>query len=172
MTRGKPSAFSLIELLIAIALLATLLTAVAVAVNSSVSSYTVNERLAEVTQTARSVLERMAREIRTASAADGTTTRLVLTAPADGSGLTQAEYELVNGTLYYRRTTGSGTTEHPLIASTDTVRVSSFNVQRTQAQRPGGEWYTASVTVTLTLSAGGETFPLTSTATLRRNQTY
>jgi prepilin-type N-terminal cleavage/methylation domain-containing protein len=163
--------FSLVEVLIALALLAAILTAVAAAIQASLQSYRDNETITEATQTARSCLARMMREVRTADEVDSTSTSLTIIPPLDGSGLTQIQYELSGGALYYRRTVGGATTSQALLATTDDVRISSFNISRVTGTS-GGTPYTKSVTVRIGLSADGQSFYTTASASLRRNQEY
>jgi len=167
----RTSGFSLIEILISLALTAALLTAVAAAMQASLQSYRQNETITEATQTARSCLARMMREVRTADEVDTTATRLTILPPDDGSGLTQLQYELSNGELLYRRTVSGTTTSQALMAATDDVRISSLNLARVTGTS-GGTTYTKSVTARIGLTADGHSFFTTASASLRRNQEY
>ncbi len=163
--------FSLVEILLALSLTAALLTAVAAAIQASLQSYRQNETITEATQTARSCLARMMREVRTAEEVDTTATRLTILTPDDGSGLTQLQYELSNGELIYRRTVGATTTSQALMAATDEVRISSLNLTSVTGTS-GGTTYTKSVTAKIGLTADGQSFFTTASASLRRNQEY
>jgi len=163
--------FSLVEILIAMALTAALLTSVAAAIQAALASYRENEAITEATQTARSCLTRMMREVRTADEVDSASGRLTILPPADGSGLTQLQYELSNGALYYRRTVGGTTTSQTLMATTDDVRIGTFNISSVTGTS-GGTTYTKSVTVKIGLTSDGKTFYTTSSASLRRNEEY
>lgn len=167
----KTTGFSLVEILISLALMAALLTSVAAAIQASLQSYRENETITEASQTARSCLARMMREVRTADEVDSTSARLTILPPADGSGLTQIQYELSGGALYYRRTVGGTTTSQALLAATDDVRISSFNISRVTGSS-GGTTYTKSITARIGLAADGQNFYTTASASLRRNQEY
>ncbi|MDP7163467.1 MAG: type II secretion system protein [Phycisphaerae bacterium] len=111
--------FTLVEVVMAIAIMAFLMTAVGLAVRASVDGYSENEKVARAMQGAQVVLERMTRQLRTAQEVDFTqtveqeqgtnvdVTTLIITAPWDGSGLAQVRYVhrllagQTNGKLYY-----------------------------------------------------------------------
>jgi prepilin-type N-terminal cleavage/methylation domain-containing protein len=169
--RGR--GFTIPELLLSMALLGALLAAVAAAVHASVTSYTENDKSAAITQTARSVLSRMQREIRTAEAVECPSSSWLRIAPVDdGSGLTLIEYIYNGGKLYYRKTTnGELVTMILLGAPDDRVTVSSFNVSRTSGQMNG---YSVAklVKARITFTIEGEPMVLTTSAAPRRNQEY
>jgi prepilin-type N-terminal cleavage/methylation domain-containing protein len=166
--------FTLVEILLSIALLGMLLTAVAAAMHASFQSYDQNDKLASVTQVARSILDRMTREIRTAIDIDpnSTSTRLGIQPPAD-SGVQRIEYEYTGGALYYRRTIGGVTTSQALLSPTDDVRVTSFLVlSRETGQDWQGYTCTKNVKIRLDLLVDSQALSLTASGVLRRNQVY
>jgi len=171
-TRRSRRGLTLTEVLIALAILAVLLAAVAGAVQAVLTSYTENARIAEITQTARVVLNRMMREVRTADALDSGPQRLTLIPPTNEEGITQIEYELVDGALHYRRTTTGGTDDRLLIASDESVRIDGFDVVRQVALDGEGIAYTRCVTATLTLHSGSNGFRVSASVCPRRNLTY
>jgi len=168
-TRGG---FGLIELLLSLAIMAMLLAAVSAAIHTSLKSYQENQKIAAVTQSARSILDRMMRDVRTAAAVDSAATELTIIPPDDGSGLEQLKYDFTGGVLYYRRTVSGQTTSHVLLGSGDEVTVSDFTVTREVGQDWQGTPCTKSITASLSLAAGGYTFSVTASAAPRRNQLY
>ena len=80
--------FTLMEVLISVAMLAMLMAAIGAAMHSSLQSYSENEKSLALTQAARSVLDRMMREVRTAADVDSTTN--TLTIDEDGTGQNMA----------------------------------------------------------------------------------
>jgi prepilin-type N-terminal cleavage/methylation domain-containing protein len=168
----KTRGFSVVEVLIAVALMAVLITSVAAAVHAALQSYRENELITSMTQSARSILTRMMRDVRTADEVDSTSASLSILPPDDGSGVTLIRYELAGGTLFYRRTVGSTTTSEVLLAPEDQVSVDSFIVTRQTGLRDT-LIYTQSVTAQITFTAGaGRTFTVTASADPRRNQEY
>ena len=172
--------FTLVELMLAMTITAMLLAAVGTAVHGALHSYTQNENLADAMQTTRAVLAQIARDIRTADTYHGEdashydvtwnsgTKKLTLIPP--DVGINSIEYEFASGELNKRIVTGAGTTTHTLIAASDRVQVTGFTVDT--EQDPAESDRTLSVTITLTLQAGGISYPMTTTASPRRNQTY
>jgi prepilin-type N-terminal cleavage/methylation domain-containing protein len=167
---GRQGGFSLIEVLISLALLAALLTAIAYAMQGSASSYSQNDEISAMTQTARSVLSKMAHEIRASNDTSFTGTHITIFPIASGSGLTQIEYNYQNGNLNYITTVNGVVTSYPLITSTEKVRLSAFTVARTQGVDANNTACTAVLTASMTFTAGRQTFNVTASAAPRRNQ--
>ncbi len=164
-------AFTLIELLLALSLLSTLMVAVGVAVDASLYSYAENEKIADFNQVARVILTRMSHEIRTAAAVDSTDSEITIIPPGGGD-VTQIQYAFEGGTLYYRRTTGSGMTESVLVAGDENVHLTTFYVIRETGLDWQGLSCTKSLTIRMGFTSGGETFWITASASPRRNQLY
>jgi len=162
----RQHAFTLVELLLGLALTAMLLAAVAVALHASLESYGENEKSAALTQTARSILARMMGEVRTA--ADIDSTENTLTIHQDETGLNRVEYRLNTGTLQYGQTIDGVTDWYPLLAYDDDVSVTDFAVLREET--PEGD--PVSVTIRLVLAMKDRTFGMTTTAAVRRFQSY
>jgi type II secretory pathway pseudopilin PulG len=160
-----------VEVLIATALMAVLLTAVGVAMYASTQSYRENERLTAMTQAARSILARMMREVRTADEVDTTTGTLSILPPVDGSGVTLIRYAWAGGSLTYNQTAGAGTTSEVLLGGDQMVSAQSFLLNR-ETGTADGLVYTKSVTATITFASGERTFAVTASADVRRNQEY
>lgn len=169
---AKPKgAFTLAELLVALAITAVLLASVAVAMHGSMMTYTENERLADVTKTARIVLLRLSAHVRTAEAVESGDRRLSIIPPANPQAPTRLEYELVDGVLYYRRTIGGKETSHVLVGNGE-VQVEGFEVTCETVQDGEDPAYTRTVQVELTLRSGVNRRTFTASACPRRNLTY
>ena len=165
----KTRAFTVVEALLALTILAMLLASVAVAVHASMQSYTENERMAAVTQASRVILSRMMREVRTATDVDSTATLLTITPADDGSGLEQIQYQYTGGLLYYRRTVNGVQTTHVLLGDgADDIVISAFSIVREDS----GEGVPLSVKARLVLTKGTASFAVTASAAIRRNQEY
>ena len=161
-------AFTLVEVLVSLMILGLLMGGMAVAMNAYLGSYEENEHVATLTHTARFILSRMMGEVRMAADVDSTATQLTIT-PVDGSEFQQIQYELADGELWYRRTV-SGTREEGVLTGdgADGITVDEFSIVREDSQ--GGT--PLSVKVRLALSRGDESFAVTSSAAIRRNQQY
>jgi type II secretory pathway pseudopilin PulG len=167
---GGAAAFTVVELLIAVAIMAMLLAAVAVAMQGVLQCYGENGKIADVTQAARVVLHRMTMEIRTANEASTSSTRISII-PADPA-VSEIVYELINGTLYRRQTVSGVTSSSELISAGGQVQVTSLNLSKVNGVDGHGVSYTKSVTVKLTLRVDNSTLPVTASASLRRNMDY
>ena len=162
-------AFTMVELLISLAITALLLASVAVGAHAYLKSYRDNECIVSLTETSRLVLSRMMVEARAAVDLDSTATQLTITPIDDGSGLQQIQYEYTGGQLHYRRTVSGQQTDQVLIGDgSDDIAISDFSVLR--EDNPQG--VPVSVKVRLVLARDNESFPLTASAVIRRNQVY
>lgn len=170
--RSRQTGFSLVELLIAMALLALLMVSIATAVHASFKSYETNERIAAATQATRTVLGRMMQEVRTASDVECTSMELTIYPPEDDSSADKLQYSLEAGALIYRRWVGTSVSVHTLLGGDDDVTVNSFTVFAETDDDGEGGTIVKSVTVSLSISVGDETLPVTTSAALRKNQEY
>jgi len=166
------TSFTIVEVLMSLAILAMLMSAVGAAVHACLHSYNENTEIAALTQAARSILYRMTRDVRRAAAVEPTSSLLTIFPPDDGSGVTQIQYELVNGALIYRRTVDGSDTDYPLLGSDDEVTVQAFEVDWETGKDWQGLDCTRNVTLHLTLLVDGQTFSSTASAAPRRNQLY
>ena len=164
--------FTVIEVLLALTILAILLSAVALAMQGGLKCFDESEQIAQLIQTSQVVLNRMMSEVRTAQAVDTDTQRISIIPPENDDGITNIEYELVDGVLYYRQTINGEQTSQELISSDDVARVVSFTVSRETAIGEDDLIYTRSVTATLKLQAGDNQFTITASACPRRNMNY
>jgi len=166
------AAFTIIEVLLSLAILAILLSAVALSMQGGVECFDENEEISQLIQTSQVVLNRMMSEIRTAQAVDTDTHWIGIIPPENDDGITNIEYELVDGVLYYRQTINGEQTSQELISSDDVAKVVSFTVSRETAIGEDDLIYTKSVTATLKLQAGDNRFTITTSACPRRNMSY
>ena len=167
--KRRPRAFMLVELLISLAITGLLLASVAVGARAYLKSYGDNERITSLTETAGFALSRMMVEARTAVDLDSNATQLTITPLDDGSGPQQIQYEYTGGQLHYRRTVSGQQADYVLIGGgSDGITISEFSVLR----EDDPEGTPVSVKVRLTLARGNESFPLTASAVIRRNQEF
>ena len=163
--------FTLGEMLLALVIVALLLASVAVAMKGALVSYAENAKIAEVTQAARVIVNRMLTEIRTADAVDTSSQQVTITPPANSDGVTRIIYELSSGTLYYRRTVNGSEEWNTLIASDETLKVRLDFVPQT-ALDGNGQTYTTSVNARLVLQAANEPLFISASTSPRRAQSY
>ena len=171
--RNRKAGFTLAEILIALAIMAGLLTSVAAVVHASMLSYKENDTLTAITQNARSILHRMMREIRTAEAVTTGFSKVTIIPPHDGSGIQQIEYEFDEDLVFsYRQTIGGHTTSHVLLDKhTDEVSLTYLVIQ-SETETVDGITYTKTVTVTMKLRSGNQDITIRASASPRRNQSY
>jgi len=168
----RQKGLSLVEMLIAMTLLALLMTSIVSAVYASLRSYEANERIAAATQAARTVLTRMMREVRTASDVEYTSMSLTIYPPEGDGNPDKIEYRLEGSALTYTRWNGASTGVHTLLGGEgDPVSVSSFYVSG-QTGMDQEEPYIKSITVAVNLAVGNEVLPVVASAALRCNQEY
>ena len=165
---------TLVEVLLALALMALLFAAVATAMEGISSSYSQNEKIAQATQAARVVLHRLASEVRTADGIDSATNRLSIVPPPNAENVTRIDYELTDGTLWYRRTI-TGVPQpfsYSLIGPADGTEVHFTVSPPVTATDSNGAVYTVSTSITLTLNVGGNVISVRCTACPRRNLAF
>jgi prepilin-type N-terminal cleavage/methylation domain-containing protein len=163
-------AFTLAELLIALVITAVLLAAVAAAMHASLFSYKENEEIAAATQTARSILGRMSRDIRTAQAIDFDAGVLTIIPPS--GDVSEVQYELVDSSLVYRITRSGAQTSHDLVGEGDDVHIHSFSISDETGQDWQGLDCVKSVEISVVFDIGGKQYPFSASARPRRNMVY
>ena len=163
--RRKKYAFTLIEVLLSMTILAMLLASVAVAFQASFDGYDTSQSQSLVTQTLRVMANRLASEIRTAEDVDSTSTQLTIT-PTATSGINSIRYDYSNGQLTYRRTVSGVNNNYTLIG--DGITVTAFNVVREDSLTGTP----LSVKVRVTLSHGGHSDSASVSAVIRKNRQY
>lgn len=170
--QGRESGFALAEALLALALMGVLLAAVAGAFHASLQSYDQNQNIASLTQTVRSVLRRVTRDIRAAAAVNAESGKITILPPDDGSGLTRIVYEFdhTTQTLTCTRTVNGVDSSIDLFG--DDVALMSFYAM----PETGKDWQdtdsTKNVTMFLEFNHKGERHRVTASAAPRRNQLY
>lgn len=164
---------TLVELLISVVLLAIVMGSVAVAMHASITSYTRNEEITLATQAARTVLNRIANDTRTAAAVTETADSATLTlAPQDPNVLSHT-YHFDGTLLTWTQKTPSGQTTETLLGGTgDEVQVEAFSVTEESGLDAQGDPCIVNVVLKLKVRVGGETLLMRASASPRRNQTY
>ena len=165
----RTAGLGLVELLLALAISAMLLTSVAIAFHTSLDAMDENQKIALATQNARVILNRMMTEVRRAEAVECVGNRVSILPPDDGSGVLLTGYELVNGTLWYRQNVGTGINTYPILTPDDGITINSFEVYATTGVDGEGVSYTQSITALLDLQVGDNRFAVTASTNPRQN---
>jgi type II secretory pathway pseudopilin PulG len=172
-SRRRGGGFSLVEALLAVAIMAILITALGAAVHAALENFRGNERIATASQVTRAVLNRMMREVRTAAAIEANSTVITIIPPDDGSGVAQIQYEYdpAAKALNYTKTVAGGVT-HTYVACGEGGTLTAFSA----VAEAGVDWQglacVKNVRVTMTLKLGPESFTFASSASPRRNQLF
>ena len=159
-------AFTLVEMLLAVSILALLMLSVGAAMKGSLASHDENDKVATATQLGRVILSRMMREVRTCATLDSTSTELNITPGPNDDGLTKIDYYVRDDALYCRRTVNGTPTEHVLIAPGSGESVQSFYILR--EDDPAGQ--PVSITAQLVMDINGHVLDVTASAVLRTSQ--
>lgn len=154
-------AFTLVELLISLAITAMLLAAVAVAFNASVINYRENEEIYKAINGARQALFRITSQLRTATyvVPNATATNECTLITADGEDLTY-RYDSTAKTLYL---VTNGVPTDPDYKLCENVKTMTF----TKDIVVEGE--VRSVQIAMTVAAGGTEDKLSAAAVIRKN---
>lgn len=170
--RRKTKAFTLVELLAALMIMSILGVAIAAAVSSSLWTYDRVNKIADVNQAARAIMERLGREIRAAEDADfsdtSSLTTLTLYYPADDPmypATITYSVDKSNGTMTYQQAGDSAQTI--LGFSWDHVSFSdaSFDIEHRTID---GVSRPCLVKIFLQFRSDGADYPFASSACLRR----
>lgn len=164
--------FTLVELLIALALMAALLSALAAGVHASLQNYDENDKIAQTTQTSRAVLDRLSSDIRTADDLTTTATSVTITPPANDQNLAKVVYSWKDGALTYSQTIGTQTKSYTLLDGSGDVKIQNFSVAQQMGKDFKGTNCIVNVTINMTLIANGNSYPYSICAAPRRNQTF
>ena len=170
--RRKRAGFTLVEVMLSLAIMAVIMAAVGAAMHGAFLAYAENNKIAQVTQTARSVLHRMMQEVRTAEAVTSTATSVSVVPPDNAEGLSLIVYELTNGTLFYKRTVNGEVLTEPVVGAGDGVTIQNFTVWRETATDGEGVEYTTRLTARLDISAGANRLDVSAAVCPRRNMTF
>lgn len=174
MTPNRRNGFTLIELMIAMAMATVLLGALAFGMQSSFKTYSENDRVAQSTQAARVVLWRLISEVRTAQSitTNGNSIRIVPPQPDPGN-VTAIEYSFTGGSLLYTQTVGATPLPpNTLMGATEEIHVNSFLVAAETGEDADGNPAIVNVIITLLITDGVETYPHTVTVAPRRSQLF
>ncbi len=163
----RQNAFTIIELLIALAISSLLLTALAVAFNASVINYTENEDIFKAVNQARQALFRITTELRTAAAVDPNTPANECTMiTAQGQDIT---YRYVSGdqTLYL---VTNGSTSDPDYTLCENVSAMTFTPE-TYVEDVGGTptAFVKSMQISMTVQVDQQIQTISAAAVVRRN---
>lgn len=155
------------------AVLAMLLAAAAVAVKACMDGYSENDEIATLTQSSRWVLNRIAKDVRSAAAVDASSTSITII-PADTSEYSQIEYEYNGaGNLVLNRTTAGGQTDsYPLISANGEPKLTGFYISQEIGLDSQEQTCTKSITIRLSLEIDNQTAEQTISIAPRRNQLY
>jgi prepilin-type N-terminal cleavage/methylation domain-containing protein len=179
MQTRKRHGFTLVEMLIGLAIMGILLTALATAFDATFMGHEENRKLSSAMQVTRSVVEMITRQARTASdvgfashdpndanSPGSGLSELTLWAPADGSNLTSAvyRYNANDHTLIYDPSDGNAVT---LLGRTgDGVSVTGFTASLLVDSETAKALTT---TVTLNFSVEGQPHKVTASSSQRQN---
>ena len=125
--RRQSVGFTLVELLISLVLCAILLVGFGMVLHGTLFSYEQNTNSTALDQVGRSIIERMAQEIRSSSNLD-CSSNLLRIYPSDPSDPDEIRYRLQDGVFYYDQVNGGVVTSNILVGTQDSVTVQSFTV--------------------------------------------
>lgn len=172
MNRHRRRGFTVVELIISVAILAMVMTAVATAFHSSMTTYEENDKVSSAMQVAQRVMGQIKRQIRTASDVDSADPNAILSIknPADQSSLTLAEYRYYSGSgqLKYKIAPALSTGDDTWVLigdSDDDMTVTDFKVTIANDTND----YALEVVVKLTFTVRGKSFTMTASGSPRRN---
>lgn len=161
--------FTLVEIMIALAIVSLLMTATAVAFNASMINFRENESMYKAVNAARQTLLRMTAELRTAivdnegvqEGDDSSTQCSMITAAGDANSY---RYDADAQILYLDQTNGDGSVSNYVMCR----NVTAVNFEREIV--PGDpDDAIRSVQITITVTSGNVSETLTAAAVLRRN---
>lgn len=155
--------FTIVELLIALAIMGILLAAVAVAFNASVINYRQNEDIFKAINSARQALFRITTQLRTATAADPNAPATECSfITADGNDITY-QYNSAENKLYLITNDDLSDSDYVLC---NNVAAMTFNkTTRTE----DAVTYVQSVHISMTVASGDVQQTVSSAAVIRRN---
>ena len=167
----RQSGFTVVEMLMALVILATLMTAVAVAFDASVKNYHENEAMYKAINTGRAALLRITNDIRTAGGvamiAEETNAATQCTIDLDGDDTDDViyRYDDASDTLFLDDLAGGGTS-YVLCG-----HVTALTFTRGEGQDSNGDACVRNVRITLTVTdeAGELDRTLAAAAVVRRN---
>jgi len=161
-TRHK-TGFTIVELLLAIAIAGMLLVAVAVAFNASATNYRENEEIFRTINTARQALTRMTSQLRTADGVDHTAPANECTLmTADGKDITY-RYDSGQGVLYL--VTNYDLTDSDYVLCENVTAMTCTKTAVVEASQT----VVKSVQISITVTSGDAQRTVSAAAVIRRN---
>lgn len=162
-TKDRPFGFTLVEILIALAITAMLLTAVAVAFNASVINYRENESIYKATNSARQALFRITSQLRTAMAADPNAASNECTLiTAEGENLTY-RYDSSAKILYLITNDDTSDSDYKLCEGVEAMTFTKDVFVEDAVTK------VRSVQISIDVAAGGVRKKMSAAAVIRRN---
>ncbi len=154
--------FTLIEILLSLAILGLLMAAVAVAFNASVVNYTTNENMFQAMSTARQAIMRITSDLRTASAVSTTEpSNQCSMVTSDNRDITY-QFNSASNILYLVVNSGANAGSYVLCRN-----VSAMTFNRTTV--PGDPTKIRNVRISMTVTVAGASQTVASAAVIRRN---
>jgi prepilin-type N-terminal cleavage/methylation domain-containing protein len=169
-TRTKAAGFTLIEIMIALALLAMLMAAVGAAVHASMTNYRENEEMFRAMSTARQALMRITTDLRTASEVSSLDPAGQCTIDLDGD----AEHNgTANWDITYQFDSAANTLNFIQYNADGTVYASNVLCRNvtgmTFTRTPATGDSARSVRISMTVTAGDHAQTVSTAAVIRRN---
>ena len=163
MARKYKRGFTIVELLISLAITAILLTSIAIAFNASVISYNQNQKLYQVLNNARGALSRITTQLRTAQAVDPDTSENECSLiTVDGEDITY-RFDGSNDTLYLITNDDLSDSDYVLCDNVTSV------VFKKQTAVNGGITYVKDVRISITTQIDNVSKDLCAAAVIRKN---
>lgn len=169
----RRAGFSMVELLVALAIIAMLMVSLTAVLDAFLTSYRETETSAVGVQAGRSILARLANDIRTATAVETTGASVTLVPPASRQ-LTQIAYTYDASTdqLTYQENGTDGNSTLSVLMGTSKPVITGFTVSEVRGKDFQGTDCVKSVTIALTYTVDGNPFAYTISASPRGNQSY
>ena len=149
--------FTLVEVLMSLAISALLLTSLAIAFNASATNYQENQAAVEVVSSARQALVRMTTQLRTGSGIAITESNTKCAFGTAGSESISYEYSSDDGKLYWK----SGTTQRMLCQNVTSMSFTgTLTTDATDYK---------SMQISMTVQSGNVQYPLSAAVVIRKN---
>lgn len=167
---ARAAGFTVMELLLSMAILVVLLLAVAMATQGSMQSYNENTQITQVNQAVAVLLQRMSAEVRNCTSAATTAHSLSIMVPPDATGRTEVQYELLNGDLHRRDIYPGHTDDQIVLPAAGPLTVTGFNLSEVDQTDPVTHLaYCQSLTINMTLRQGINSATATASVCPRKN---
>jgi len=161
--KNTPAGFTLVEILMALAITAALLAAVAVAFNASVMNYDENEDIFKAVNSARQAVSRITTQLRTAQAVDPNAPSNECTMiTASGENITY-RYDSTSNTLYLITNDDPSDSDYVLCKSVDAATFTKYTFLDESTIK------VRSVQISMTVSSNGVEQKVSAASVIRRN---